>query len=185
MANFTKREIKKAFINLLNQKPLSKISVKDIVDSCGVSRNTFYYYFEDIPFLLKSIITDEADEFIKSHSTFDSLEDCVDTIFKYALENKRAVLHIYQSLGREIFDDFLLKTLEYTVTEHLKVLTFTLNISEDRMKAIIKFTKCTLIGVCIDWIKGGMKEDYIDDFHRISKFSKDIIKVFICEHKAC
>lgn len=73
MANFTKREIKKAFINLLNQKPLSKISVKDIVDSCGVSRNTFYYYFEDIPFLLKSIITDEADEFIKSHSTFDSL----------------------------------------------------------------------------------------------------------------
>ena len=53
------------------------------------------------------------------------------------------------------------------------------------MKAIIKFTKCTLIGVCIDWIKGGMKEDYIDDFHQISKFSKDIIKVFICEHKAC
>ena len=95
------------------------------------------------------------------------------------------MLHIYQSLGREIFDDFLLKTLEYTVKEHLKVLTFNLNISEDRMKAIIKFTKCTLIGVCIDWIKGGMKEDYIDDFHRISKFSKDIIKVFICEHKAC
>lgn len=53
------------------------------------------------------------------------------------------------------------------------------------MKAIIKFTKCTLIGVCIDWIKDGMKEDYIDDFHQISKFSKDIIKVFICEHKAC
>ena len=113
MANFTKREIKKTFAELLNQKPLSKISVKDIVDRCGVSRNTFYYYFEDIPTLLNSIVADQADELIKNHSTFDSLEDCVDVIFKYALENKKAVLHVYQSLGREIYDDFLVKACGY------------------------------------------------------------------------
>ena len=74
MANFTKREIKKTFAELLNQKPLSKISVKDIVDRCGVSRNTFYYYFEDIPTLLNSIVADQADELIKNHSTYLAMD---------------------------------------------------------------------------------------------------------------
>ncbi len=183
MANFTKREIKKTFAELLNQKPLSKISVKDIVDRCGVSRNTFYYYFEDIPTLLNSIVADQADELIKNHSTFDSLEDCVDVIFKYALENKKAVLHVYQSLGREIYDDFLVKACGYAVTEHIKILTSDLNISDDQRNAVIKFTKCTLIGACIDWISEGMKDDYTEDFHRLSRMCRELLDSFVEQHK--
>lgn len=49
MANFTKRAIRDSFVKLLNERPLSQITVKDIVDDCGVNRNTFYYHFRDIP----------------------------------------------------------------------------------------------------------------------------------------
>lgn len=71
MANFTKKEIKNIFIKLLNQKPLNKISVKALVDGCGVSRNTFYYYYEDITALLEDIIVGLADDFIKKRPTFE------------------------------------------------------------------------------------------------------------------
>ena len=57
MANFTEREIKRSFIKLLNEKPLSKISVRDIVEDCGINRNSFYYHFQDIPTLIKDIFT--------------------------------------------------------------------------------------------------------------------------------
>ena len=43
MANFTKKAIRDSLVKLLNEKPLSKITVRDIVDDCGVNRNTFYY----------------------------------------------------------------------------------------------------------------------------------------------
>lgn len=33
------------FIKILNGRPLSHITVWDVVDTCGVNRNTFYYYF--------------------------------------------------------------------------------------------------------------------------------------------
>ena len=49
MPNFTQKAIKESFIKLLNDKPLHQITVKDIVEDCGVNRNTFYYHFTDIP----------------------------------------------------------------------------------------------------------------------------------------
>ena len=49
MANFTKQAIETAFLQLLNEKPLNKISVRDIVEKCGINRNSFYYHFQDIP----------------------------------------------------------------------------------------------------------------------------------------
>ena len=64
MANFTKRAIKSSFMKLLNEQPLSKISVRDIVEDCGINRNSFYYHFQDIPSLIEEIIKEEADKII-------------------------------------------------------------------------------------------------------------------------
>ena len=41
MPRDTQQIIQTAFIRLLNQKPLDRITVKDIVSECNVSRNTF------------------------------------------------------------------------------------------------------------------------------------------------
>lgn len=51
MANFTRKAIKDTFLKLLNQRPLTQITVKDIVEDCGINRNSFYYHFEDLPAL--------------------------------------------------------------------------------------------------------------------------------------
>ena len=59
MANFTKQAIKAAFLELLDEKPLNKISVRDIVERCGINRNSFYYHFQDIPSLLGEIIIEQ------------------------------------------------------------------------------------------------------------------------------
>ena len=41
MAAFTKTAIRNSFIKLLNERPISQITIRDIVDDCGVNRNTF------------------------------------------------------------------------------------------------------------------------------------------------
>ena len=41
-----------AFAQLLEERPINKITVKDIVNRCDINRNTFYYHFPDIPSLL-------------------------------------------------------------------------------------------------------------------------------------
>ena len=56
MANFTKQAIKTSFIKLLNEQPLNKISVRSIVEDCGINRNSFYYHYRDIPDLIEEIV---------------------------------------------------------------------------------------------------------------------------------
>lgn len=56
MANFTSRAIKQTFIELLEQRPLKDITVKDIVETCGINRNSFYYHFQDLPALIEEIV---------------------------------------------------------------------------------------------------------------------------------
>ena len=61
MANFTEKAIKASFLKLLNERPLTKITVRDIVEDCGINRNSFYYHYRDIPALLEELITEQAD----------------------------------------------------------------------------------------------------------------------------
>lgn len=60
----TKKIIKDTFWELLEEKPYNKITVKDIVERLGVNRNTFYYYFQDIPTLMIDSIEDFANQVI-------------------------------------------------------------------------------------------------------------------------
>ena len=73
MANFTEKAIKASFLKLLNERPLTKITVRDIVEDCGINRNSFYYHYRDIPALLEELITEQADNIMKKYPSISSL----------------------------------------------------------------------------------------------------------------
>lgn len=73
MPNFTKQAIKTSFIKLLGEMPLSKISVRSIVEDCGINRNSFYYHFADIPSLIEEIIKEDVDALIAKYPTITSM----------------------------------------------------------------------------------------------------------------
>ena len=71
MAVRTKQAIRQAFIELLNERPLDKISVKDIAERSTVNRNTFYYYYADIYALVEEIFQTETQlfmDFLRSYA---------------------------------------------------------------------------------------------------------------------
>ena len=77
MSAYTKQAIKNSFLKLLNDRPLNQVTVKAIVEDCGINRNTFYYHFTDIPSLATEIITERADQIIRQYANPDSPEACL------------------------------------------------------------------------------------------------------------
>ena len=63
MAQTTRNAIRNGFLELLEQRPLDKISVVDIAEHCGVNRNTFYYYYCDIYALIREVLETELATF--------------------------------------------------------------------------------------------------------------------------
>ena len=91
MPNFTKQAIKASFWKLLNQQPLSQISVRTIVEDCGINRNSFYYHFQDIPSMIEEMIMDEANALIEKYPNINSVDEMIETAFRFTQENKRAI----------------------------------------------------------------------------------------------
>ena len=61
MASFTKQAIRESFLRLLDEYPLRDITVKMIVETCGINRKSFYYHYQDIPALLEEIVMEGMD----------------------------------------------------------------------------------------------------------------------------
>lgn len=96
----TKQAICEAFSQLLEEKPISKISVREIAAQCGVARNTFYYHYRDIPTLLQQILEEVMDELVRRYYSPKSPVDCIRALLDYMKAPQKALLHIYRYLPR-------------------------------------------------------------------------------------
>lgn len=174
MANFTKQAIKASFMKLLSQKPLNKISVRDIVEDCGINRNSFYYHFQDIPALLGEIVTEQTDQLIRQYPTISSMEECFSVAFHTARENRRAVMHIFNSSNRDMFLQDTMRLCEYVVKTYIATAFANTAITEDDRRVVVQFMKCQLFGVWIDWVSGGMKEESFADLQRMIQLCRGV-----------
>ncbi len=176
MANFTEKAIKETFLNLLNDRPLDKITVKDIVEECGINRNSFYYHFQDIPDLLGHIVKDQVDLVITEYPTVDSLEQAMEAIISFAIKNKKVVLHIFNSVSRDILEKSLSDLCEDVIGRYVDIVIAERKYSPDDRRIIIGFLKCEFFGVTINWLNGGMKEDLIKDSRRFFELMPSLLE---------
>ena len=65
MAQPTKKVIAASLKRLLEQKPLTKITVTDIARDCHISRHTFYYHFRDVYDLMEWICRVEVERLLE------------------------------------------------------------------------------------------------------------------------
>ena len=171
--------VKAAFLRLLEERPLREITVKDIVQSCGVNRNTFYYHFRDIPALLEELITDQADRIIAAQGPALSLADCLETAARFALERRQAVLHINQSAHRDLFELCLMDVCRRVVEDYAAAAIGSVPIPPEDRAVIIRFYQCECFGQVMAWLNSGMRYDIAGQFQRICRLGEGMTELML------
>ncbi|GAA0724891.1 TetR/AcrR family transcriptional regulator [Clostridium malenominatum] len=155
----TKKALASSLKELMKYTPLNKISVKHIVDNCGLNRQTFYYHFQDIFDLVEWIYKTEAVESIAQYTSYNTWTDGFYKIFLYIEDNKEFCFNTLNSLGRNHLDMYL-----YSVTNELLMgvvneVSCNMKVKEEDKKFIANFYTHAFTGLVIQWIKEGMKEN--------------------------
>ena len=166
MTTLTKDAIKKSFMKLLNAKPINKITVKEIVEDCGINRNSFYYHFDDIPALIEEILNEQADALVQTSSREVNIYESILKGTEIAMQNKTAMLHLYNSVNKDVFERYLNRVANYTVTECFNIYFSEENLYEEDKQAIIMYYKSLLVGFVIEWLSSGMKYDLRNQVRR-------------------
>jgi len=162
MPPFAKREIKNSFIKLLTERPISQITVKDIVEDCGVNRNSFYYHFQDIPSLLEEIIVEMTAKVIENLPEESTFEEKVTAALEEINLNKRMIYHIYGSSNREFYEKQLMKICDYVTRIYICSRDYSEKVTSKDLEFVISYLKCELFGQLIDWLNHDMSYDIVE-----------------------
>ena len=101
MSSKTKDAIVSAYLELIEREEFDRITVTDLVEMCDISRQTFYYHFDDIDQMLRYAFDAETRQ-ICSHTQADNWTDYsegyisfftkYDTLMRKALYSQSFVL---------------------------------------------------------------------------------------------
>lgn len=156
---YTKKIIQEEFIKILNERPLNKITVKDIASACDINRNTFYYYYTDIYAILSEIFQTELQIVIDEYNDTLSWEESFIVAAKFSLQNKTAIYHVYNSMQKEELEDYLFNVSGNIMNRYVEKVSDGISASSGDKKLIASFYQCALTEMVLRWIASGMKED--------------------------
>ena len=145
MPSFTKKAILESFLLLCAKKPIEKITVRDVVDDCGVNRNTFYYYFEDIYAVLACVLTEQMENLPDGPASLIVREAFL-RLSDFAGKYPKAARNLAGSLGMDGLSRYLAPLLRETLSKSLPP-------ESDPLAA--RFLTHALLGVFMDFLREG------------------------------
>ena len=167
----TKKIIKDAFWELLEEKPYNKITVRDIVNRCCVNRNTFYYYFQDIPTLMVDSIEEWMDEVIRKYGTITSPVDCLTYMAEECMKRKKAFLNLFHSAQKDAFLYDLNRMGYDIINTYVDKIGENREILKEEKESFIRCYKCVFVGSILGWLEEDASYD-------LSTFYEELCKIF-------
>ncbi len=158
MAQNTRSIIMASFMRIVSGKPLDKITVKDIVEDCQITRNTFYYHFQDIYDLAAEVFRTEFAAIIRRRGAAGDWFGEVQAIAEFAQKNRSATLHIYRSARRQELLRVCGAATDQYLLAALAELPGAAHLPPDSLQLLVYTLRCALLGMGQDWLDRGMKE---------------------------
>ncbi|MEI3503957.1 MAG: TetR/AcrR family transcriptional regulator C-terminal domain-containing protein [Anaerovoracaceae bacterium] len=157
MANLTKKAIAASVTRLLEKKPIDKITIREITDDCGMTRNTFYYHFQDIYDLCSWIFAAQAEELIGRYKKDDSgLGEMFVEGLEYLYGNKRMIRHVYDSISRGDLSLYLVQVISKYAMEIIELYAEDMPVSEEAVKLTAEFYQHAFVARVLQWISDDM-----------------------------
>ena len=169
MSQTTKRALEAALKELLQKKPLDKVTINDIANACGINRMTFYYHFRDIYDLVEWSCEEDAARALQGKKTYETWQQGLTQIFNLVLENKTFILNVYHSIGREQIEQYLYRLTYSIIMGVVEEQAEGMHVNEQDKAFIVDVYKYALVGLMLEWVREGMKEDPGDIVERLSR----------------
>lgn len=175
---YTLMVIKNSFLELLKEKPINRITVKEICEASEINRTTFYNHFDN-PFDLMEQIEEEIFEYIRTLIMRKSYNDITSlyTDILYILKDNHT---LYQVIGSYHGDhSFYNKIFSLCYEQNFPMLKEKYpHLNETQQNLLFYYITQGYSGAVSYWFNTGMKEspEQVADF--ICKITLSITQFF-------
>lgn len=151
MSRTTEHAIIDCTIRLAEKKSIKKITVKNIADSCGITRNTFYYYFHDIYDVIDSFVDEKLNELIEESN--DDPNAAIFGLIEFCVLNKRVFMNLYHAIEHDQMASFVIKRLRRIIIRAVNKAAGDYVVPKKDLDIICTFYEEAICGVLIRWLR--------------------------------
>lgn len=168
----TKMMLRDSFFDLMQEKPVGKITVKELCDKAGVNRATFYSHYTDIYALYEEIERDLAQTIMDSLSTTingGSLEALSKDICTIIAQNEKLCRAFF---GEYSDPDMLLRIVDRFRERSIAMWSRTKpDLPKSEFDRFYTFMANGCLAIIRSWVQSGMKESTEDVARFIEKMA--------------
>lgn len=175
----TKNAIETAFLKLLKERNFEKVMVKDIVEECGLTRNTFYYYYDDTYNIIEDILEREVRRVIEEMEQGSSLMEATEDIFEFLDENPKIARHLFGSAKKDEIYRYVRSAVEIILRHYIEHYAENKAITEQDKRTIINVCKYVVQGMIDEWLDKGMKTSLNSEMEHTKQLFSNVIQQII------
>lgn len=166
MPKSTKNDIVTALTGLLQSKRLDDITVTELVERCGISRQAFYYHFSD----LYGVVDYAVQHLLEELSTAGPEErrEPLERALTLLRENRTLVLNVYRAYERSYVEHDLRRWAAPLVAARVRLSARGYAVTEDQVNFMAELLTQGLASIVLSWVEQGMPSSVIerlDDFY--------------------
>lgn len=150
MASITKNMISDAFLVLTKEKDIDKITVKDIVEKCNITRQTFYYHFQDIMDVIEWSMQQRMEEILSKSLKVTSVQEAVRILVSSVDKHPEIIIKLMNSQKREQTERLLINTIRSYMQEMIDKKELFMDMKRSDLKMAIKFFSYAIVGILLE-----------------------------------
>lgn len=152
-----KETIAQAAKRILLERQVKKITVKDLVEECHITRQAFYYHFEDVPDLFRWMIQRETQRNLEQAQTLEDGEARLRYLLVMAINAlpyvKRGMVGNYRDELERFLDQYLQTLFERMCDEE----GLYQNCTRFEVKLILRYHSQAILGLLRNWTEADTK----------------------------
>ena len=157
MSSSTKEALAAALKQMMTVKPMDKITIKDLVEICGVNRQTFYYHFDDVYDLLEWVFEEDANRVLPREVVYEHWREDVFIFMQYLQDKSSFTLNVYNSNSRIYMLRYLEEKMAACIRSFAVIVSEGMNIDRQDFEFVVTFYAKCAIGFISQWMDLGMK----------------------------
>lgn len=151
-SELTKLHMSENLQALMLEKPINKITIKELTSRCKINRQTFYYHFCDIYDLLEWLLRNRLKSIATNIENFDSWQEAGIYLLDYLCDNRPLVLSTLNSLSRNSVHNLIHDEIFKLASKFVHEIAGDIKLSENAFKHIIHFFCITFTALLEDWL---------------------------------
>lgn len=150
MSSLTKNTIAAVFLDLTSQKPIDKITVKDIVEKCQITRQTFYYHFQDLMDVIEWSLDQKMEEVLAKSLQAETVQEAIRIQLSVVEEYPEIVNKLMNSRKRDMAERLLFNTMRTYLQKMIDEKGLFMDMRRSDLELALDFYSHAMLGIVVD-----------------------------------